>query len=79
LRCATQKVEATLLALAQRLDTSSLQVLTDTEIILKKHEIGQVDMEFSAPLILEHLATIPGLARFTLERAGQICGIGVIP
>ena len=79
LRCATQKAEATLLALAQRLDTSSLQVLTDTEIILKKHEIGQVNMEFSAPLILEHLATIPGLARFTLERAGQICGIGVIP
>jgi sulfate adenylyltransferase subunit 1 (EFTu-like GTPase family) len=79
IRCATQTRQAVLQHLSQRYDTGLGRAPEDSECALRQHEIGEVSLRFSEPLVLEHLAGIPALARFTLERDGQICGIGVIP
>lgn len=78
IRCATQIRECFLSKIFKRVDSSTLEVISEDTNLIKRNEIGVVKITAKTPIIVEDFNFIPALGRFILVSGDEIKAIGII-
>jgi len=78
LRCGTRSATVRVAAVADRLDSATLDPLPGTGQ-LGSMELATVTLSAGTPLVVEPFTRLPGLGRFVLERGGTPAGFGIVP
>ena len=76
-QCGTQAVRGTISDINERIDSSTLEKISDRSKI-GATQVAQVKIELDAPLIVEEFKDVPGLGRFVLVKDGDIQLAGII-
>ncbi|CAN5508057.1 adenylyl-sulfate kinase [soil metagenome] len=76
-RLATQEVNCQLVAIEQVMDSSTLEISTDTREEVRRNDVARVTLQTRAPLVLDNHERVPNLGRFVVVKEGRICGGGI--
>jgi len=77
LRCATQAVSARVERIAERIDSSTLDVLAEDAEALEETEVGVVRIRAARPIVIERFRDVPELGRFVLCRGAATVAGGI--
>jgi sulfate adenylyltransferase subunit 1 len=78
LQCSTQEVGCRPVSVERRIDSSTLEVLEERGLEVRKNEVGLVTLKLQRPIVLEPFTEIPALGRVVLRKEGEVLGIGII-
>jgi sulfate adenylyltransferase large subunit len=79
LKVITQETPCRVKAIRRRIDSSSLEVIEADAASLGNTEVAEVELEASAPVVIEPVTDHPSLGRVVLERQGGVVGAGIVP
>jgi bifunctional enzyme CysN/CysC len=78
IRLATQDVKCQVVSIEEVMDSSTLEVKTDTHDRIERNEVGRLTIQTRAPLVLDNHDRIANLGRFVLLRDGEIAAGGTV-
>ncbi len=78
LRLATQEVVCEVVAIRNRTDSGTLQVIDENTTRLLNTEVGSVEFRSDTPLVYDSFASIPEMGRLVIIRSGDIVGGGIV-
>jgi bifunctional enzyme CysN/CysC len=78
LKLVTQDVECQVVAVANVIDTATLDSAPAERSELRTNEVGEVTLQTRAPLVFDNHDRIPGLGRFVLADGRNLLGGGII-
>ena len=78
LRLGTQETPCRVGEIRKRIDSSTLEVLSENARTIEETEVGEVLIMADHPLAFELFGDIPELGRFVIERANDIVAGGII-
>ena len=78
LKCATQHIPGKVTGIAQRLDSSSLNLLADQASELAETEVAQLTIKMERPVCLDRFEAIPETGQFVLMRGSDTVAGGVV-
>ncbi|MCP4724271.1 MAG: GTP-binding protein [bacterium] len=77
-RLATQSCGCEILEIKERINSSTLEVLTDDMTEMKRLEVGTVTIKSERPFAVKNFNDMPVFGRFVFERDYSICAGGLI-
>lgn len=78
IRCATQETTCKIESIAERIDSSSLELIEKDASTLKNLEVGEVIIKTKRPIVISSFNDVQELGRFVLEKNENICAGGII-
>jgi len=78
IRLATQEFSGNVIKIKRRIDSSSLSVLEEDASTIGNLEIGEVEIQVKAPVVLTKFNNIQELGRFVLVRGNDVVAGGII-
>ncbi len=77
-RLATQSCGCEIVEIKERIDSSTLEILTDDKTLLKRLEVGTVRIKSEKPFAVKNFNDMPVFGRFVFEKDYSICAGGLI-
>jgi len=78
IKLATQEVDASIVSINKRLDSSTLDVLEEDAQVLNETEVGELILKTEHPLVVENFNEVPELGRFVLVQGYDVTAGGII-
>lgn len=77
IKCATQQVRGRISEIKQRVDTTTLEIIRDINV-LEPLDAAEVIITTEEPLVVAKFQDLASLGRFVIEKDNKICAIGII-
>ncbi len=78
LRCATQETSCKIESINKRINSSTLEIISENAEILKNLEVAEVVLKTKKPVVIKDFNDIQELGRFVLVQDDNICAGGII-
>lgn len=77
-KCATQQIQGKVEAIRERLDSSTLEVISDEATELCDTEVARLSIKLTAPMVTDPFDKIPEMGRFVLMRNKRTVAGGIV-
>ncbi len=78
LRCATQETSCKIEAINKRIDSSTLETISENAEIIKNLKVAEVVLKTKKPIVVKNFNDVQELGRFVLVQNDNICAGGII-
>jgi len=78
LRCATQQTNCKIESIKKRINSATLEIISEDAEVLKNLEVGQVIIKTKKPVAIKNFNDVQELGRFVLVQNENICAGGII-
>lgn len=78
LRCATQETSCKIESINKRINSSTLEIISENAEIVKNLEVAEVVLKTKKPIVIKDFNDVQELGRFVLVQDENICAGGII-